>query len=175
MGNRTFTPEQREKLLEMLAEGKFLKEIERDPDMPSARTIQLWANAGDEFAEEIQLAREVGAWVAAEGIVDEMRNCDDAQKARNILEATKWRLGHISRVFAQKSSSVGVLVNVDADSTFDAFAGLLEAASARLSSRRQSTYVVDGDGTARPIGTRNRLPDLASDGGPGVREDEDRG
>lgn len=170
MGNRTFTPEQRERLLELLAQGKFLAEITCEPDMPDARTIQRWANAGDEFSEQIREAREVGAWCEAEATVAEIRDSEDPQKARVLLEARKWRLGHLSRTFAHKPV-IGAFVNVDADSTFDAIAGILEAASASLSSRRESTFVVDGDGATRPINARNQLPHLAPDGGPGLRKD----
>jgi hypothetical protein len=173
MGNRTFDDSLRGELLERLAAGEFLSSIARDERMPDVSTIKRWAAGSDSFAEEIRIARETGFEVEAERLVEFVENCDDPQKARAVSEARRWRIGKLSQVFRDRPL-VGVAVNVDAgDHTFDAVAGVLEAASARLSSGRESTYIVDESGTARPIGARDRLPNLASDGGARLRENPD--
>lgn len=172
MGNRTFTPEQRERLLELLAKGKFLAEIAREPDMPDARTIYRWANAGDEFSEQIREAREVGAWLEAEATVAEIRKSDDPQKARVLLEARKWRLGHLSRTFAHKPV-IGALVNVDGDDAFGAIREALDRAAAGISSRGDSTRAVVIEGEARSVDAPRGLANLAGAGGERMGQDPD--
>lgn len=144
-----------ERLLEQLAEGKSLLEICRDPQMPAARTILRWSNANDELAQRIHEAREVGFWLETDRLMEEMRTCPDAQRARNILDATRWRLGKLSNAFREKPSTFGVQVNVDVADAFDAIARVLDQAAGRISDGRSATrrvVAVSEAGPADPAG-----------------------
>ena len=56
----------REKIIELLASGKFLREIARMPDMPSTQAIRNWRKADPDFDKEIEAARLEGCDVIAE-------------------------------------------------------------------------------------------------------------
>jgi len=56
----------REKIIELLASGMFLREIARMPDMPSTQAIRNWRKADPSFDKEIEAARLEGCDVIAE-------------------------------------------------------------------------------------------------------------
>lgn len=169
-GNRTFEEGVKEELLERLASGEFLTSIARDERMPDVSTIKRWASAGDAYADQIRLAREAGFEVETERLIDDVRNCDDAQKARVLSEAIRWRIGKLSQVFRDRPL-VGVAVNVGDSDAFAAFSGALEAAHSARAGLAHSTQPValpSPSGSTHPGGG---LADMASAGGERLGED----
>jgi hypothetical protein len=56
----------RAQIIELLASGKFLREIARMPGMPSTQAIRNWRKADPDFDKEVEAARLEGCDVIAE-------------------------------------------------------------------------------------------------------------
>lgn len=139
------------RLIDRLAAGKSLSAICKGKGMPTRRTVQRWMQADDELAGRLLEAREIGFHEYAEQTLELVEKEPDPNKARVVLAARQWYLGKLSNAFRERPASVGTVVNVDVADTFAAIARVLEQAAGRLSCRRDSTYLVDGEGQARPI------------------------
>lgn len=63
-------PERKARICEALAEGIPLREICRDPYMPAWRTVYDWERDDPEFAAAIARARELGAHVIAQQVME---------------------------------------------------------------------------------------------------------
>lgn len=174
MADRQFADDVIEELLEKLADGCSLVEICRDPRMPAARTIQRWANADDELGRRIFEAREVGFMLEADRLMEEMRTCEDAQKARNVLDATRWRLGKLSNAFRDKPIAFGAFIGVGGDDAFAAVAGALDRAAATLAGSGHATRAVAIEGPAGSGDADGGLGDLAGARGKGLGQDAGR-
>lgn len=62
----TYTPELADEICERIANGETLREITREPHMPSYRSVYRWREANPEFASRLAHARECGGDVIAE-------------------------------------------------------------------------------------------------------------
>lgn len=144
-----YSDEVREQLLEHLADGKFLIEIARMDGMPCVRQIKRWAAGADEFAVRMQEAREVGFEVESERLVEEVRTCEDAQRARVLFELLRYRLGKLSQGAFRERPTVGVAISVDGDA-FAAFASALAEARSARASLANSTERLVVQGPPRP-------------------------
>ena len=93
----TFTPELAERVLEQVAEGRFLVDLEGE-DMPAYRTIWGWANVRPEFAKALARSHEDGAHallVKAETLLDEATR-DDIQVVRERVAHIRWRVSRLN-------------------------------------------------------------------------------
>lgn len=92
-----------DKLCEELVEGRSLRRICLDDDMPAASTIFKWLKQNEDFAEQYARAREAQADTLADEIVDiaddgsndymgedEKYNGDAVARSRLRVEARKW-------------------------------------------------------------------------------------
>lgn len=173
MAKRKYKPEVIDRICELLVEGKSLREICALEGMPDRVTVWRWGQADDETAMRIREAWEVGYVAIGEEIFDEVRRCEDPQKARAILEAGKWFLGKRSAAYREKPLAQGLLVNVGADDAFDAVARLLDQAAATRASSGDSTREVGRASETGPADPGRRLADLAGSGGERLGEDAD--
>lgn len=89
-----------EELCERLASGKSLIKVCAAEDMPSARTVQSWMAADDEFASQITRAREAGYHLLADQALEDAEHCEDPGKGRLLLDARRWYLGKLSNAFS---------------------------------------------------------------------------
>lgn len=62
----TYTPELADEICERIANGETLREITREPHMPSYRSVYRWREANPEFASRFAHARDCGFDVIAE-------------------------------------------------------------------------------------------------------------
>jgi hypothetical protein len=87
-----FTQEIANAICEALADGKSLRKICEDDDMPDRTTVRRWlANPNHaEFRLQYAHAREEQADVYAERIVDEAETATDASLGRLRMDALKW-------------------------------------------------------------------------------------
>lgn len=67
-----FSQDLADRICEMLAKGWTLRQVCREPDMPSPSNVIAWANEdrGPGFAEQYARARELGYQIMAEELVD---------------------------------------------------------------------------------------------------------
>ena len=82
--------------------------------MPAPSTVRLWAirNEGGWFAESYARARELQGEAEADQIRDVMQDVRDgtldANQARVLIDAHKWRAAHLSvRVWGEKVEHTG--------------------------------------------------------------------
>lgn len=94
------TEEQRQRVVERLAEGESLSAICRDPAMPSWGAVHNWMNAEPEFDGQVTRAREIGYQHRAEEAVREAKQAEDAALGRLALDAERWFLGKLSNAFS---------------------------------------------------------------------------
>lgn len=91
----SYTKELGEKIANLLAEGKTLAAITAIDGMPHRGTIHRWATQHPDFGERIREARLEHADALADEVVHISDTEVDAQRARNRIEARKWRAGTI--------------------------------------------------------------------------------
>lgn len=166
-----------DRICEQLVEGKTLEEICAQPGMPHRVTVWRWGKGDDEVAQRIRDCWEIGFIGEGDRMYGKVVTMaeKDPRAAAVMLDAAKWQLGRRSAAYADRPLVQGAIVNVgDGDKTFDAVARLLESASARISGSRESTYVVDEHGAARPVDAGDQLSDLAPDGRQRLWENKDR-
>lgn len=92
--------DQRETILELLAEGKSLSAICRMDGMPDRRTVQRWQDADAEWDAAVTCAREDGYQLLADKALVDAADCEDASKARLLFDARRWYLGKLSNAFS---------------------------------------------------------------------------
>lgn len=85
--------DQIEEMLRRMSEGETITSIALDPKMPSYTTMWRMENAGDELAERITRAREMGFVARAEKAVEDAKTASDAVKGRLAFDADRWFLG----------------------------------------------------------------------------------
>lgn len=88
-----WTDDQLEEMLRRMSEGETITSIASDPKMPSYTTMWRMENAGDELAERITRAREMGFVARAEKAVDDAKCAEDASLGRLAFDADRWFLG----------------------------------------------------------------------------------
>lgn len=173
MAERQYSDAIIEELLQQLEAGKSLSEICRDPRMPNRRTVTRWQRGGDELAERLADAVEIGFHEFAEETLRLVADAEDPMQGRNILASRQWFLAKRSRAYGDKPV-VGIAVNVGVDDTFDALTRVLEGAAGRISGSRERTYIVDDSGSARSVDAGDAgLDDLAGPGRTRLGEDPD--
>lgn len=77
MGMSKRTPETLDEICERISQGEPLRQICRDPHMPSWQAVYQWINDDEDFARRIARARDLGADAIAEetlDIADDARN-----------------------------------------------------------------------------------------------------
>ena len=85
-----FTLELAVEICRRVADGRSLRSVCRDEDMPNADTVNEWRINRAEFSEQYARARERRAEVLADEILDIADNAEDAQIARLQVDARKW-------------------------------------------------------------------------------------
>lgn len=84
----------RDVILEGLSEGKSLRAICREPDMPSIATVMRWLSEDEEWQVQYARARAAGDDAMAEDIQDIADQTHlDPQDRRVKIDARKWLLG----------------------------------------------------------------------------------
>jgi len=89
-----------ERICELLSEGKSLREICRQEDMPSRRTVMRWIREDENFAAKCAHAREE----QADWLNDDMADIEgrvlqgelDFQAARVVLSSKQWRAAKLA-------------------------------------------------------------------------------
>jgi len=87
----SYTPEQIDRLLALLADGQSLRSVCSKPDMPNKETVFRWLRTDEEFEARYRVAKQE----SADSLVDEMRDIvDDAgldpNDKRVRIDARKW-------------------------------------------------------------------------------------
>jgi hypothetical protein len=107
----------RERILEMLLEGKSLAAICKMDGMPDRRTVQRWQNDEADFGAAVTHAREEGFQLLADEARRKAHATEDAAKGRLAFDADRWYLGKLSNAFSdnkalkhEHSGSVGIKV-----------------------------------------------------------------
>ena len=73
-----------------ISEGESLRKICDDAKMPSREIVRRWLRDNDEFVGQYARAREAQADTFASEIVEIADTEENAQKARNRIDARKW-------------------------------------------------------------------------------------
>ena len=95
-----------EEMLRRMGEGETITSIAADARMPSYTTMWRMENAGDDLAERITHAREMGFVARAEKIIAKVSadNIDPA-KGRLAFDAERWYLGKMQpKRFGEKQT-----------------------------------------------------------------------
>lgn len=97
MGRPTkFTDSLAETICERIANGESLRKICEDADMPADSTVRKWIGQNEEFAAHYAHAREQQADFYADEIIDISDTEKDAQRARNRIDARKWKASKLA-------------------------------------------------------------------------------
>ncbi len=94
----TFTPELAERVLEQVAQGKFIVDIGGDRGLPAWRTIYRWADARSDFRQDLARAHEDGAHALlaqAERLL-EAATRDTIQVVRERVQHIRWRVSRLN-------------------------------------------------------------------------------
>jgi hypothetical protein len=98
-----YTLEIAKAICDALADGMTLRAISEREGMPCRSSIAAWKRRYPEFRDALYEARNDHADVLADEIVSIADTEADPQKARNMIEARKWRCGVIRpREYGQK-------------------------------------------------------------------------
>lgn len=104
-----------------IMEGRGLRSICADPDMPGTATVYAWLVKYNGFQEQYTYAREVQADVYFDEVVNIADTEPDPQVARNRIDARKWAAGKLrpkrygDKIGVEHSGTVGmgaVVINV---------------------------------------------------------------
>ncbi len=86
-----------------IANGETLKSVLESEGMPEASTVRRWRMTYGEFDKLYQRARVDHADSIADDIINIADNTLDPQKARNMIDARKWRSGVLNpKVYGTK-------------------------------------------------------------------------
>jgi len=98
-----YTRETADELLLRIAEGRSLRSICADDDMPSWRTVWGWLQKDEEFAARYARARETQAHAIAEQALEEAARASDPQLGRLAYDARRWFAGKVApKVYGDK-------------------------------------------------------------------------
>jgi hypothetical protein len=99
----THTAEVLNELLERISEGRPLRSVCEDEDMPSWRTVWRWLQADEDFRTRYARAREAQAHAIAEQAVIEAAAASDPQLGRLAFDARKWFASKVApKVYGDK-------------------------------------------------------------------------
>lgn len=113
-----FTKEKANAICELLMEGRSLRSICAQDDMPSQTTVFRWLNAQPQFREQYAHARDNQADTYADRAVDEALTAEDASIGRLRMDALKWAAGKLApkrygdKLDLSHSGEVGLTVNI---------------------------------------------------------------
>lgn len=91
-----YSPELVEKVCELLASGKSLREIGKMKGMPARSALWRWARAHPEIEEPIARARAQGFDELADKALEEACAASDPVKGRLALDARRWYLSKLN-------------------------------------------------------------------------------
>ncbi len=94
----TFTPELAERVLDHVAQGRFIVDIPKGTGLPNWRTIYRWADARSDFRQSLARAHEDGAHallVQAERLLEEATR-DTIQVVRERVAHIRWRVSRLN-------------------------------------------------------------------------------
>jgi hypothetical protein len=99
-------------ICEMLADGKSLRAICRDDDMPSTSTVCKWLALNETFAEQYARARELQADALFDDCLaladnEHDKAATDAQERRLQIDTRKWMAGKLKGKYSDKVKHVG--------------------------------------------------------------------
>ena len=87
----TYTPEIAARICEQLAEGRSLRSISRQSDMPDPSTVRDWAARDEGFAAQYARARNDGLDTLAEECMDIADDLTEDPNSRRVrIDARKW-------------------------------------------------------------------------------------
>ncbi len=112
----SYTEEIADTICERLMEGRSLRSICDDEDMPDRRTVVRWQVQHEDFATRCARARELQADLMDDMILDAANACtvEDAQAARVKISAYQWRASKLApkkygdKVQTEHSGSIAV-------------------------------------------------------------------
>ena len=91
-----YSEELAREIIDRAAAGEPVSRICRDEHMPSPSTVWRWCTENQTFAGRLARARESGADMLPDEVVEIADSEPDAQRARNRIEARKWAAGVIN-------------------------------------------------------------------------------
>jgi len=91
-----YSPEIVEKVCELLASGKSLREIGKMKGMPARSALWRWVRAHPEIEEPIARARAQGFDELADKALEEACTASDPVKGRLALDARRWYLAKLN-------------------------------------------------------------------------------
>jgi hypothetical protein len=89
----TFKQEVADEICDLLMQGRLLREICADPNLPEESTVRMWAARDIEgFFAQYARARDIGWDVRAEGLVDEAKKAtpENYNCVRLAVDTEKW-------------------------------------------------------------------------------------
>lgn len=86
----TYSPDTKDKVCQLIAEGKSLREIAAEKGMPHQATVCLWAVTDEAFYEQYARAREIQAELRADELVEIADGEGDVQRDRLRIDTRKW-------------------------------------------------------------------------------------
>jgi hypothetical protein len=93
-GGHSFSDELAASICAMLAEGKSLRRVLKEPGMPAMSTVFVWLQNYPSFTEQYARAKEESADALADDIIDLAERVErgevDPNAARVSLDAKKW-------------------------------------------------------------------------------------
>ena len=140
-----YSAEIAERIATLLADGLTLAAISEIEGMPACSTIAEWQNRHAEFKQRMDKAREQHADALADQVVHISDTERDPQRARNMIEARKWRAGTI------RPRTYGPKLDLDVTTLTVSPADLHKAALERLRAMRGDPLLIPGpDGVLVP-------------------------
>lgn len=128
-----------DRIIELTSEGNSLVACAQVKGIPSRTTIYKWLDANPSFADRYARAREIRADKIAEEVIDIADTEEDAQKARNRIDARKWAAGKMHpRQYGDKTIIAGTgdaddTIHIDGSSAFEQILGKLASLASRSS------------------------------------------
>jgi hypothetical protein len=92
----SYDPELADEICEAIVSGVALHIICKTEGYPSAQTIYTWLAKYPEFLDKYAQARELQQDIEADRIIEIADQATDPQKARNQIDARKWRAAKLA-------------------------------------------------------------------------------
>lgn len=102
----THTPEVAEEFLRRIAEGRPMRSVCGDDDMPAWATVWRWLDRDEAFRAQYARAREIQAHAIAEQAVQDAETAGDPQLGRLAYDARKWFASKVApKVYGEKTTT----------------------------------------------------------------------
>jgi hypothetical protein len=120
LGDSIVTPDVLSEICNRIQSGRTLRDVGRDPDLPSYAAVYYAMNRSEDVANAIARARRESAHALADSVVevaDEAADLDGissarAQAIRNKCDQRRWLAGKLHSQYADKGQDVNVNVNL---------------------------------------------------------------